>query len=281
MVRQRWILAVKGIPRRNVADAARILSDAAESEAPRYSRAPELRSPGVRALPGTLELTDRERARHVGWPTARRALGYFRPYLLHVGTGFLLICAVSVLGLVPALMMKEIFDAALPARNARLLLIFAAIWVSSQALAALLGVTQQVLVDRIAHALMYDIRVQLYDRLQRQSLQFFSQTKAGETISRMSNDIAAIQQTVRQSTVAIPTSLLTALTTIALMVVLHPGMALGALVAVPLFVLPTRRVGRAQQRLTRLVASRIGELEAQMQETLSISGAVLIKSFGR
>ncbi len=240
-----------------------------------------MRSPGVRALPQTLELTDRERARAVGWPTARRALGYFRPYLLHVGAGLLLIAVVSALGLVPALMMKQIFDAALPARDARLLLVFAAIWVGSQAVAALLGMMQQVLADRIAHALMYDIRTELYGRLQRQSLRFFSQTRAGEIISRMSNDVAAVQQTVRYSTVAILTALLTALTTIALMVVLHPGMALGALVAVPLFVFPTRRVGKAQQRLTRLVAGRLAQLESQMQETLSISGAVLIKSFGR
>ncbi len=240
-----------------------------------------MRSPGVRSLPRTLELTDQERARAVGWPTTRRALGYFRPYLPQVGAGLLLIGAVSVLGLVPALMMKEIFDAALPARNAQLLLVFAAIWVGSQAVAALLGMMQQVLADRIAHALMYDIRTQLYDRLQRQSLRFFSQTRAGEIISRMSNDVATVQQTVRYSTVTILTALMTALTTIALMVALHPGMALAALVAVPLFVFPTRRVGQAQQRLTRLVASRLGKLESQMQETLSISGAVLIKSFGR
>ncbi len=226
-------------------------------------------------------MTDRERARPVGWPTARRVLAYFRPYLPQVGAGLLLIGAVSILGLVPALMMKEIFDTALPARDVRLLLVFAAVWVTSQALSALLGVTQQVLVDRIAHALMFDIRVQLYDRLQRQSLQFFSQTKVGDTISRISHDIAAIQQTVRQSTVAILVSLVTAVTTIALMIVLHPGMALGSLVAVPFFVLPTRRVGQAQQRLTRLVARRTGELESQMQESLSISGVVLIKSFGR
>lgn len=218
---------------------------------------------------------------HAGWPTARRALGYFRPYLLQIGAGLLLIGVASVLGLVPALMMKEIFDAALPARDVRLLLIFAVIWVSSQGVVALLGMTQQVLVDRLAQAFMYDIRIQLYDRLQRQSLQFFSQTRAGETISRMSNDVAAIQQTVRYSTVTILTSLMTVLTTIALMFVLHPGMAVGAFVAVPFFVLPTRRVGRAQQRLTRLVARRTGELATHMQETLSIGGAVLIKSFGR
>jgi ATP-binding cassette subfamily B protein len=232
-------------------------------------------------LPGTLELTDRERSRGAGWPTARRALAYFRPYLARIGVVLLLVIGASVLGLVPALMMKEIFDAALPARSTRLLLVFAAIWVGSQAIAALLGMLQQLLVDRIAQALTYDLRTQLYDRMQRQSLRFFSQTRAGEIISRMSNDVAAVQQTVRFSTIAILTALITALTTIALMFVLHAGMAVGALAALPFFVLPTRRVGRAQQRLTRLVASRLGHLESHMQETLSISGAVLTKSFGR
>jgi len=178
-------------------------------------------------------------------------------------------------------MMKQIFDEALPARNTHLLVVFGVIWIGTQALAALLGMLQQVQVDRIAHALTYDIRTQLYDRMQRQSLRFFAHTKAGEIISRLSNDVAAVQQTVRHSTVAILVAVTTALTTVVLMMILHPGMTVGALLAVPLFVLPTRRVGKSQQRLTRLVASTLGQLESHMQETLSISGAVLIKSFGR
>lgn len=134
-----------------------------------------VRVPGINAVPRELGLPERDRG--------------------------------AALRLVPALMMKQILDVALPGRDFPLVPSLAGLWVAPQLVAALLALGQQSLTARIAQPLTFNVRTELCRSLQRQSLRFFTETKAGENLSRLNNDVGGIQQTVRESLIATLTAL--------------------------------------------------------------------------
>ncbi|MCC6175540.1 MAG: ABC transporter ATP-binding protein [Chloroflexi bacterium] len=210
-----------------------------------------------------------------------RVLGYFRPYARAWAVILVCIGVTSGLNLIPPLMIREILDTALPRGDAALLVGAVAGSIGAGLLARLVGVGQFSLNVRIGQGVMFDLRNELYRHLQRQSLRFYTESKTGELMSRVTNDVNGIETVVTNTLVSIVTNVAIVVTVSAVLISMHWQLAFLALGILPFFVLPTRRVGRVRQQLRRQTAERQGSLAALMQETLSISGSVLMKAFVR
>ncbi len=147
-------------------------------------------------------------------------------------------------------------------------------------LQGLLGVAHKYLATWIGEQVMYDLRLQLFAHVQRQSLAFFANAKPGEVISRVLTDVQGVGQALQDNLVKLLQNILTLTVSTVLLVVLDWRLALVALSALPLFVFPAKRVGRQRKELKKQTQARMAELTGILMETLSVSGVLLIKVFG-
>lgn len=227
------------------------------------------------------ELREQAKGERLDFAIVRRAIGAFAPYRWKALGVAALILVISVLGVLPPLLTQRLIDRGLPDRNMHLIVALTAAIVAFSLLAGLLGVWQNWLSTLVGQAVMADFRVALFTHLHRQPLQFFTQTRSGELVSRVTNDVAGIQTVVTSTLVNLLTSLFTIATTLAVMFGDNWKLSLLALVVVPAFVLPTQRVGRVRQDLQRRIQMELAKMTAQLTETLGISGAMLVKAFAR
>jgi ATP-binding cassette, subfamily B, bacterial len=144
-----------------------------------------------------------------------------------------------------------------------------------------IGVFQRHLNSQIGEGVIYDLRVTMYSHMQRMSLRFFTQTRTGELMSRMNNDVVGAQQAISNTTVTIVSNVVSFVATLAIMLALEWRLTILALAILPLFVLPARRIGRILRKLRRESMEYNAEMNATMNETLNVSGALLVKLFGR
>ena len=221
------------------------------------------------------------RGRHVTWPLLRRVLGYARPYrwqlLLMLGT----ILAGTVLSLLTPLIFRDLIDRTLPQGNTRRLNLLAAGLILIPLLNGAISVWQRKLNASIGEGVIYDLRVALYAHIQRMSLRFFTHTKAGELISRLNNDVIDAQRAISTTIVDIVTNLIQAVAILSVMLTLEWRLtALGVLV-LPAFILAARRLGGKLRQIAREAMDYNAQMNAVMSETLNISGALLVKLFGR
>jgi ATP-binding cassette, subfamily B, bacterial len=206
----------------------------------------------------------------------RYLLPAWRPSLLII----LCILATSVLGLVPPLLIREIIDRAIPAHDRHLLELLVMGMIAAPLVAGLIGVGQNYLVTVMGQEVMFEIRNDMYERLLRQSLRFFTNTKSGEILSRLQNDVGGVQGVVTGTMVNLATNLLVVTTTLLVIFRIDWRLSLIAVGILPLFILPTRRVGQLRQRLSKATQECLAELTSYTQETLSVSGYLLARLFG-
>ncbi len=210
-----------------------------------------------------------------------RVIGYARPYAGQAGLVIALIVVISLLELVPPLLYRDLIDRALPDRDATRLGWLALGMIGIPLLVGLAGVAQRYLNARVGEGIIYDLRCALYAHMQRMSLRFFTDTRTGEMMSRLNNDVVGAQRAVTGTLVSIITNLVSLLSTLAIMISLEWRLTLLGVVILPLFVLPARRVGRILRQLVRQQMTENAEMNALMNETLNVSGALLVKLFGR
>ena len=212
--------------------------------------------------------------------TLRRALGYLRPHAAR-GAGVLaVLVSVAAMGLLPPLLIKDVVDLAIPQRRLVLLVLLCAGMVVAPLLAGLLQVLQKVLTTRTAEQVMLDLRVELFSHLQAQPLSYFTLARPGEALSRVLNDVQGAGSAVATTLVSVASNLVTFVLALVAVVWLDWRLALLALVLLPVYVIPTRRVGRRRKVLKRESQALMAQLTGLLAETLSISGAQLIKVFG-
>ncbi len=212
--------------------------------------------------------------------TVRRILGHLRPYRRQAALGLLCIAGGALLNLVPSLLIRRVVDHAIPAGDVGLLLLLCAGMVVGPLLAGFLQVGQRYLAAFVSESLMLDLRVGLFAHLHKQSLSYFTHARPGEAISRVMNDVQGVGQTMSSAVVAGVESGLVMLSTAGLLLYLDWRIALIALLILPFFIVPTRRVGRARKRLKRRAQAQLAEITGILSETLSTSGALLIKTSG-
>jgi ATP-binding cassette subfamily B protein len=186
----------------------------------------------------------------------------------------------SVLGLVPPYLVKRIIDHAIPSGSRGELNGLVAAMIAAPLLSGLVGVWQNYLITVMAQGVMFDLRRRMYDRLLRQSLRFFTNTKAGEILSRLQNDVGGVAGVVSGTLVSLSTNALVLLSTLVVIFRLDWRLSLVAVGILPFFILPTRRVGQIRSRLSKQTQERLAELTAYVQETLSVSGYLLTRLFG-
>lgn len=211
----------------------------------------------------------------------RRSFNYLAPYKLQVGLILLTIAAGTGLGVLPPLFIRQIIDHAIPGKDLTLLTMLVAGTIAVPLLSGLIGVAQNYLNSYIGQSIMVDLRNHLYTHLLRMSLRFFTQTRAGELNSRLNNDVAGVQNAITGTIINIVSNLATLIFTLAVMFSLNFQLALLAIVILPLFVIPTRRVGQVRHRVSRQTQEKQAELTSFMQETLSVSGYLLVRTFAR
>ncbi len=212
----------------------------------------------------------------------RRTVGLFRPYARYFVILVILIAATSTLTLLPALLIAQIVDEAVPGSGdaGRITTLFLAIVVMYLA-ASLLGVLQAYINQTIGQGIVVDLRGALHDHLQRLSVRFYTSTRTGEILSRISADVTGVQQAVTGTSTEFLTNVLTLGIALAIMFSLEWRLALLAMVVLPLWVYPTMRVGGVMRRLQLEYQQEAAEMSAHLEETLSVSGAMLVKTFGR
>ncbi len=229
---------------------------------------------------------DEERDR----PTINRSLirrigSYAKPYRRTIVVMLGAILIGSLLDLLPPLLLRDLIDNALPNNgrpgDLRRLNFLAIGMIALPLLSGLVGVFQRSKSARVGEGIIVDLRRALYDHMQRMGLRFFTNTKSGELVSRLNNDVVGAQRAVTGTMITILTNIVMLTLTLGIMLTLEWRLTILAIVILPLFIVPSRRVGRVLRRLTRSQMQANSEMNAMMGETLNVSGALLVKLFGR
>src|SRR5215470_16880052 len=188
---------------------------------------------------------------HVTWPLLRRVMGYAWPYRWRIAGLLLAILASTGLGLLRPLILRDLIDRALPNHNVARLNLLALTLIGIPAVSGLIGVCERWLNASIGEGVIYDLRVALYAHLQRMSLRFFTHTKTGELMSRLNNDVVGSQQAITGTFVSVVSNTVAAVSTLIVMLSLDWRLTLAGVVILPLFYLPSRRIGRVLREITR------------------------------
>jgi ATP-binding cassette subfamily B protein len=211
----------------------------------------------------------------------RRVIGYARPYrgLLVLVLGTVVIDA--LLGLIPPLLMRSLIDTAIPAGDLGLVTWLGIGMVAVPLVAGAVVVVQRHWTASMGQGIVYDLRRQLFGHVQQMSLGFFTNTRTGELMSRLNTDVQGAQQAVTSSFLSVVAAFITASTTLIVMLRLEWRLTLLSVAILPLFILSSQKVGKRLRVLRRTQMEENAGLSSIMQETLSVSGAMLSKLFGR
>jgi ATP-binding cassette, subfamily B, bacterial len=236
--------------------------------------------PGGGSMAAYLE-EQKRRGRKTDSRTLRRVAQSFTPYKFQVALVLIAILFTTVLGLVNPLMISFIFDDAIGKGNTRLLIILVGVMFIMPIVTGLIGVGQTYLNNIIGQNVMRDFRNRLYVHMQNMSLRFFTSTRTGEIQSRLSNDVNGVEDVVTNTATSIVSNISTVLSTVIAMLLLSPLLTLISLGLLPIFLWITTRIGNVRRATSKETQESMATLTAQMQETLSVSGILLMKTFNR
>lgn len=208
-----------------------------------------------------------------------RIFDYLRPYWKQLAFVWLAIILSAVLSMMPAILTGRIIDQGLIGRDFRMLVILILASFGVLLLSNLIDLLVSYLNSRISQGISFDMRGQMYSKLQSMSHRFFTSSKQGETISRMTSDISGVQSVIAGTLTNILSNI--AILTTALIAMYRMNWILASLgiVIVPLLVLPTKRVGRTRWEFALESQGVADELNQMLNETLSVSGQLLVKLF--
>ncbi len=216
--------------------------------------------------------------RKVDW---KRLGSFFLPYWRQEALVLACILVGSIMGLLPPLFAKWLIDDAIPQHSMALAGENVAGMVVTAVASGVLGVYQGYLNSLVGEGIMRDIRTKLVAHLHTMPLSFFTGTKTGEIMNRVSSDVDNIDNVVTGTLVSIVTNIATMVTTVVTVFILDWRLALVSLAIIPLMIIPLSPVGRRMYDIRKLTREKRDEIESITQETLSISGITLIKSFVR
>lgn len=208
-----------------------------------------------------------------------RILNYFIPYWKQMSLALAAIIITSVLGVIPPILIKDIVDKALPQKSIWLLGVFVLVSIGVTLLLGLIQVGQTYLNTWISKQIIFNMKNEMYHHLQNMSLAFFSAAKPGEIMTRITNDIEGIEDTFNSTVVNALSSIFTFIATAIALFSMNWKLAILGMIVLPLFIFPTRKVGKARWKIATESQEKIGELNQIIQETLSISGTILSKIF--
>ncbi|MEC0370120.1 ABC transporter ATP-binding protein [Paenibacillus chibensis] len=230
---------------------------------------------------GRMKFDDSQQKPNISKAMLLRIFKYFKPYWKQTTLVLMILLVSSILGLLPPILIQRIVDHALPDKNMKLLAELVLISLGTTVVSGLLGVLQSYLNSFISQSIVYDMKNQMYSHLQRMPLQFFSAVKQGEVITRMTSDISGIQGVFNSTVINFASNLFVLSTTVATLVIMNWKLAIIGILIVPLFIIPTRKMGNVRWKLAKQTQEKMSEQNHIIQETLSISGYLLMKLFTR
>ena len=211
--------------------------------------------------------------------TFRRIVQCVQPYWLRaLGVGVCMVAA-SVLSLAAPWFVKRVVDVALPNGDLRLLWLCCGGMIAGPLLAEIVRVGQKYAAETIGQDVMLDLRIALYRRFHLMPFASFTKLRSGEAVSHVLNDVQGVGDAVSGTLADVAQNTVIVLAATAFMMVLEWRLALVALASMPLLVLRTRRVGQTRKAIKRRAQARTSELTGVVTETLSISGALLVRTF--
>ncbi len=210
-----------------------------------------------------------------------RVFAYAKPYRwLLAGVGATIV-VVSILNVIPPLLVRALIDEAIPDADLGQLTLLGGLMVAVPLVSAGVGAAQRWLSASVGEGIIFDLRTAAFAHLQRMSLRFYTSTRTGELISRLNSDVVGAQQAVTGTFVTIASNVVAVVTTLVVMVGTDWRLTLLAVAALPLFVIPARAVAKVLRRITRDQMEHDAAMSAILQETFNVSGALLVKLFGR
>ena len=217
----------------------------------------------------------------LSWKQIKRVLQYGKPYLWQVIGSLLSILATTGVALLSPLILRHLIDNAIPAKDFRGLVLAAVGLLILPIVSGFFQIITRRLVSQVGEGVIYDLRVTLYKHLQRMSLRFYTHTQLGELISRLNNDVIGAQTAISRTLVTLVTSFIEVVTTLVVMLTLEWRLTLMGIIILPLFIFTARRLGRVFRKIARQQMETNARMNATMNETLNIGGALLIKLFGQ
>lgn len=211
----------------------------------------------------------------------QRVWGYAKPYRLKTAGLLVTIFAITGLSLIPPLLYRDLIDNALPNKDVTRLVWLTLGMIGIPVVNAFIGLGQRYLSATIGEHLIADLRNALFNHLHGMGLRFFTHSKTGELMSRLNNDVVGAQSALTGTFVNVITNVVTVISTLAIMITLEWRLTLLSVIILPLFILPTRRVGRVLREIRRESMNLNAKMNALMNETLNVSGVLLVKLFGR
>jgi ATP-binding cassette subfamily B protein len=213
--------------------------------------------------------------------TLRRIVAFFRPYKGQVAVVLVAILFTSLIGLVNPILLKLLIDIAIPERDWGLLNLFVGLMIALPIISGLIGVGQSYLNNIIGQSVMQDLRTALYAHLQKMPLRFFTETKTGEIQSRLANDVGGVQSVVTDTAASLTSNIAIAISTVVAMFIIDWRLTILSLGLLPFFMYLTYRVGKVNREVRGETQKSLAEMSAATEETLSVSGMLLSKTFGQ
>jgi len=211
----------------------------------------------------------------------RRVLTYARPYAGKIAGMLALILISTGLTLLIPLVLRHMIDVVLPAKDVNQLIWLALALLVIPALGGIVNIFQRRLNAVVGEGVIYDLRVALFSHLQRMSLRFFTHTKVGELMSRLNNDVVGAQNAISNTIVSMITNIVQAAAVLAVMLTLEWRLTLISVIILPLFILAARQMGERLRDAAREQMDANAKMNALINETLNIGGALLVKLFGQ
>jgi ATP-binding cassette subfamily B protein len=213
--------------------------------------------------------------------TIRRIVRFFQPYRGQVMVVLVAILLTSLIGLINPYLLKLLIDEAIPKRDFGLLNLFVGLMIVLPILSGLIGVGQSYLNNLIGQRVMQDLRSALYSHLQSMPLRFFTETRTGEIQSRLANDVGGVQSVVTDTASSVTSNVAIAISTVIAMIYIDWRLTVLSLGLTPFFMYLTYRVGKVRREVSTETQKSLAEMSALTEETLSVSGILLSKTFGQ
>ena len=236
--------------------------------------------PNGRLGPGYLTDEEKKNRPKVTKGLIKRIFSYLKPYRLQLVFVLAAILCSAVLTLLPSVLTGRIIDDGLIAQNMRALIFYILLSFGVTLLATLIGILESYLNTWIAQHITFDMRNTMYAHLQKMSMRFFTTNNQGDIITRMTSDISGVQQIITSTLTSIISNAITLTVALILMFSENWKLALVGIAVVPLFVLPTRSAGKRRWSITKQSQEASDEINGILNETLSVSGQLLVKQFG-
>ncbi len=228
-------------------------------------------------------LTEEEKANRpkVTLPLLKRIFSYLAPYWKQMTIVLICIIISSAFNLLPSVLTGRIIDEGLIGQDMRMLVILILTSLGVTLGANLIGVAESYLNTWIAQHITYDMRNKMYKHLQQMSQSFFTTNNQGDIITRMTGDIAGVERVITSTFTSILSNVITLVTALIIMFRANWVLALVGIAVVPLFTIPTRWAGKTRWTLTQESQECNDKINGILNETLSVSGQLLVKLFGR